>query len=260
MSMNLLDTIVAHKRREVARAKAVRPQRLLERQCSVAVRDFGAALRRGGLSVIAEFKRRSPSGGRLTERPSPRRTARAYERDGAAALSCLTDRRFFGGAAADLVEARRAVSLPVLRKEFILDAYQLVESRAMGADAVLLIARLLTPPQLREHLAACRGLGLAALVEVHDEAELKTALGAGAEIIGVNNRDLETLEVALETSLRLKESIPAGRLSVAESGIRSRQDVLRLERAGYDAVLLGEALMRADDPGAKLRELTGAAA
>ncbi len=224
------------------------------------LRDFAAALRRPGLSVIAEIKRRSPSAGALRDDLDAEALARAYARGGAAAISCLTDGPHFGARPDDLPRARAATTLPLLRKDFILDLRQVRQSRRLGADAVLLIARLLSVPQLTDLLAAARALRMAALVEVHDEAELDRALACGAEIIGVNNRDLDTFRVSRDTALRLRPRIPPDRIAVAESGISRREDLLRIERCGYDAVLVGEALIRAADPCAGLRALAGSRA
>lgn len=257
--MTLLDRIVANKRREVERAKAGRPTDVDTLHDLPAPRDFAAALRGPGLSIIAEIKRRSPSMGALRRKLDAAELARTYERSGASAISCLTDARFFGARPEDLTAARAAVRLPVLRKDFIVDAYQLYESRQIGADAVLIVMRILPPAQLRNLLAVARELNLAALVEVHDERELDLALQAEAGIIGINNRDLGTFTVSLDTSLRLRPRIPPSCISVAESGIRSRADVERVAQAGFDAVLVGESLLRAADPGAALRALKGGA-
>ena len=253
----IIDDIVARKRVEVARRKAVRPLTALRDAAAPALRDFAAALRGPGVAAIAEVKRRSPSGGVLREQVDPAALAGEYERNGAAALSVLTDVEYFGGRDEDLTAARRATSLPVLRKDFTVDEYQIHEARRLGADAVLLIVRILGDGELNEFLGLAHELGLAALVEVHDERELERALAAGAGLLGVNNRDLGTLEVSLETALRLAREIPDDCLSVAESGVRTRADVQRLEQAGYDAMLVGETLLRSSDPGARLRGLLG---
>jgi len=221
-------------------------------------RDFRKALRGSGIALIAEFKRRSPSRGELRAEADPAQVARCYQQAGAAALSVLTDSRFFGGTLADLWAARAATGLPVLRKDFLLEPCQLAESAgAEGPDAVLLIAAALRGEQLRSLRGLAQDCGQDALVEVHDEAELEAALESGADIIGINNRDLGTFEVSLETTLRLRPRIPSGLLVVSESGVYTRDDVRRLAEAGVDAVLVGEALMTAADPGAKLRELLG---
>ena len=255
--MDFLHTIVARKQDELAERRKRVPLEALRDRPLPAVRDFAAALRRPGLSAIAEIKRKSPSRGPLREDLDPGEIAKSYQDNGAAAISVLTDREFFGGGPEDLTSVKQAVSLPVLRKDFVIDTYQLYESRSVGADAVLLIVRILSPAQLTEYVALARELELATLVEVHDEHELNRAVQSGAEIVGVNNRNLETFEVSLETALRLKPNIPADRIAVAESGIRSREDALCLAAAGYDAFLVGESLMKAENPGTKLRELLG---
>jgi indole-3-glycerol phosphate synthase len=253
--MDFLRTIVVHKQEEVAARKRATPLEVLRDRPLPATRDFAAALRKPGLPAIAEIKRKSPSKGPLRENLDPPVVARSYEANGAAAISVLTDREFFGGSLEDLVSVRQAVSLPVLRKDFVIDAYQLHETRCAGADAALLIVRILSASQLTEFLALARELGLAALVETHDQGEVEQAVNAGAEIIGVNSRNLETLEVSLETALQLRQHIPPDRVTVAESGIHTREDAARLKQAGYDAILVGESLMRSADPGARLREL-----
>ena len=259
-SMDILNEIVEHKRREVAARRERRPLRVLidepERRPG---RDFEAALRKPGLSVIAEFKRRSPSKGLLREGANVRSISADYAECGASALSILTDNEFFGGSEDDLRSAREVTRLPVLRKDFVIDPYQVHESASIGADAVLLIVRILTNEQLRELLEVARKCSLAALVETHERSEITRALDCGARIVGVNSRNLDTLEVSLETALGLKQDIPPECVAVAESGIHTRGDVERLAEAGYDAILVGQALMGAPDPGRKLAELLGAA-
>jgi indole-3-glycerol phosphate synthase len=253
--VNVLDEILAHKRDEVAAAKRARPlDRFIE---SRSPRDFVGGLRSPGLSVIAEIKRHSPSRGPIRENLDSAQVARTYRDAGAKAISCLTDERFFGARPDDLPQVAGATDLPVLRKEFIIDPYQIHESRHLGADAVLLIVRILDSRQLADLLGLCRELHLAALVETHSEAEIDTALAAGAAIIGINNRDLDTLQISLDTSLRLRKQIPDRCIAVAESGIHQRDDMIALEQAGFDAVLLGEALLSAEDPGGALRQLRG---
>jgi indole-3-glycerol phosphate synthase len=227
-------------------------------------RDFARALAGDGtdgsrLRVIAELKRASPSRGLLCPHYRRREIAQAYETAGAAALSVLTEEQFFLGSLEDLKQARDAVRLPVLRKDFILDDYQVYESAAIGADAVLLIVAVHPDHDLRNLIKLCESLRLAALVEVHDEDELDRALAAGAQIIGVNNRNLKTMEVKLEISFRLKERIPARCLSVSESGIRTAEDLRNLAAAGFQAALIGERLMTAADPGRTLAELLSGA-
>jgi len=255
---SVLDAIVARTRARVAEEREHRPLETLRRAAENAdpPRPFAAALARPGrIGVIAEYKRRSPSRGAIREDLAPADVARRYERGGAAALSILTDEPHFGGTLAHLVEARGATRLPVLRKDFTVDPWQVWEARAAAADAVLMIVAALTDADLRTLLATAREAGLAALVEVHDRAELERAIGAGATVVGVNNRDLRTLEVSLETALALSEAIPDDVVAVAESGIRSGDDVRRLRAAGFDAVLIGEHLMTAPDPGEALRRL-----
>jgi indole-3-glycerol phosphate synthase len=253
--MNVLDTIVAHKRDEIAAAQRARPVTTFTTLRPP--RDFLGALRSPGLSVIAEIKRRSPSKGSIRENLDPAAMARMYQEAGAAAISCLTDERFFGAQPDDLPRTAEATALPVLRKEFVIDPYQVHEARHLGADAVLLIVRILGESQLSELLSVCRELHVAALVETHSAAEIDTAVRAGANVIGINNRDLDTLRMSLATSLELRDRIPSDCIAVAESGISSRADMMALERAGFDAVLLGGALLTAADPGVRLRELTG---
>ena len=258
----MLDQILTARRRQVA---AIRARVPLERVQEAAERryerrDFAGALAaraRIGPRIIAELKRSSPSAGSLREDYRPREIAQGYEAAGAAALSVLTEEQFFKGSVTDLIDARDATGLPVLRKDFILDEYQVYESVAAGADALLLIVAALPAPELEHLLNLSNQVGLAALVEAHTAAEVDRAVGLGAKIIGVNNRDLKTLEVTLETSLKLRERIPSNCIAVSESGIRTTQEVSRLQAAGYDAVLVGESLMRADDPGRALSELLG---
>ncbi len=256
----ILDEIVETKRREVAVRKAAKPLAALEKMIAgrPPARDFKAALDAdAGCAIIAEIKRRSPSRGLLREDFDPVRIAAEYEQNGAAAISVLTDETFFGGSDTILSAVRAAVTLPLLRKEFIIDPYQIHETRAIGADALLLIAAILTDVQLREYRALSASLGLAALVEVHNGRELEKALAAGAEIIGINNRDLKTFRTDLQTTLALAPSIPADRIAVSESGIRNRQDIETLTKAGIRAFLIGETLIAAPEIGPKLKELLG---
>ena len=222
-------------------------------------RDFAAALTKSGLGVIAELKQASPSRGRLCSDYRPREIAPAYESAGAIGLSVLTEEQFFLGSLGDLQEAREATRLPVLRKDFILEPYQVYESAAAGADALLLIVAALSDADLRSMIELASNLELAALVEVHDEDEVGRALTAGAHIIGVNNRNLRTFEVDLDTSLRLRPMIPAGCIAVSESGIGSAADLVRLHAAGFDGVLIGERLITQARPGKALASLLGGA-
>ena len=219
-------------------------------------RPFGEALVRPGLSVIAEFKRRSPSAGDIRAGATPAETAGAYEEGGAAAISVLTDAPHFGGSLKDLREARDACVLPMLQKDFIVDRYQLYEAAAAGADAILLIVAALDQEQLARLHDEARGLDLDVVVEVHSEAELERSLDVDAEVIGINNRNLDDFSVDVQTTFELITDVPAGKTVVSESGIAERETLEELERVGVDAVLIGEALMRAPDPAAKVRELT----
>ena len=220
-------------------------------------RPFQEALTRPGISVIAEHKRRSPSAGTIREGTSVEDVVRAYEAGGAAALSVLTEPSHFGGSLDDLRAARAATHLPVLRKDFIVDPYQLVESAAAGADAILLIVAALEPDALLELHREAWELDLDVLVEVHDEEELEVALGVEAEVIGINNRDLDDFTVDIERTYELLSDVPAGKTVVSESGFSAREELDELDRVGVDAVLIGETLMRAPDIEAACRELTG---
>jgi indole-3-glycerol phosphate synthase len=256
----ILDRIVATKREELAGARSRVPERDLERRLAEAppVRDFRAALASpGAIRVIAEVKKASPSAGVLRADFDPVAVAQGYERHGAAAVSVLTDRPYFQGRLDDLAAVRGAVSLPLLRKDFILDRYQLLEARAVGADAALLIAEVLEGAELPAMVQAAAEFGLQTLVELYDADNLPRVLESGAVVIGVNNRDLRTFETRLEHTLELAGRVPADRVLVSESGIRTRQDVERLQAAGVRAVLVGETLMRAADVGAELDLLRG---
>lgn len=256
----ILDDIVAMKRREVAIGKVTTPRAELEAAIAgmPPTRDFRRALTGGGCAIIAEVKRRSPSRGVIREDFDPVRIAGTYEEHGAAAVSVLTDGTFFGGSNGDLIAVKNAISLPVLRKEFIVDSWQISETRAIGADALLLIAAILGGDELREYREVAASLGLASLVEVHDRRELETALSSGAEIIGINNRDLRTFRTDMATSLALAPLVPADCIVVAESGIRSRAEIERLMQAGVRGFLIGETLVAAQDAGEKLRAFLGA--
>jgi len=254
----VLDEILASTRARVAEERALGDIEELRSFAALAPepRPFAAALGRpGAANVIAEHKRRSPSRGAIREDLDPVDVVRGYEKAGAAALSVLTDEPFFGGRVEHLVAARGATSLPILRKDFVVDPWQIWEARAAGADAVLLIVAALADDALQSLLATAGEAGMDALVEVHQRAELDRALAAGARIVGVNNRDLKTMEVSLETALSLAPAIPAGVVAVAESGIHDRDDLRRLRDAGFGAFLIGERLMGAPDPGQALREL-----
>jgi indole-3-glycerol phosphate synthase len=257
--VSILDDIVRHKRQEVASLKGTQPRAALEAMCKDlrAPRDFERALTpvRGGVRLIAEVKKASPSRGVLAADLDPVALASTYARHGADAISVLTDAKYFQGSLEILRQIRATVDVPLLRKDFTIDEYQLWEARAAGADAVLLIVAILPPSLLRDLAAAAKGLGLAALVECHTEAELDVALGAGSRILGINNRDLGTFETRIETTLTLLPRIPPGPIVVSESGFFAGADVRRVVDAGAHAVLVGEGLVRADDVAAKVREL-----
>jgi indole-3-glycerol phosphate synthase len=257
--MSVLDDIVAGVREDLSRRRCEASEadlraRILELPPAV---DPFPAFRRDGSSVIAEVKRRSPSRGDLAEIPDPAALATAYQQGGAAAVSVLTEGRRFGGSLADLDAVRAAVDVPVLRKDFVVDPYQLLEARAHGADLVLLIVAALPGEQLQTLYDRARELGLTPLVEVHDEAEAERAARLGAPLVGVNARDLKTLEVDAATFGKVAPTLPDGVVIVAESGVATTADVRRLVGEGADAVLVGEALVRDGDPAAAVRAMTG---
>ena len=264
---DILERILAAKRRELERRRLDEPLGILRTRLAQAappVRSLAKALRGPSLGLIAEIKRASPSRGVLRADLDAKALARTYAASGVAAISVLTEEQHFQGSLDDLTAVRAVVDgrggprPPLLRKDFLFDAYHLFEARAYGADALLLIAAVLKPSLLAELLALARSLGLECLVEVHDERDLERALAAGARIIGINNRDLRTFEVDLAVSEHLRPLIPADRVVVVESGIRTRADVERLRALGVDAVLIGEALVTAEDAAGKMRELLGA--
>ena len=260
---DILDKIVAVKREEVAAAQSRKSLALMraDAQSRVLTRDFVGSLRAkiaaGKPAVIAEVKKASPSKGVLREDFIPADIAQSYAEHGAACLCVLTDVQFFQGSVDYLKQARASCHLPVLRKDFMVDAYQIYESRAMGADCVLLIAACLDDAQMQEYEAIAQSLDMAVLVEVHDQAEMERALRLKTPLIGVNNRNLKTFEVSLNTTLDLRTMVPEGRLVITESGIREREDVLRMGAAGINAFLVGEAFMRAPEPGIALAALFG---
>jgi indole-3-glycerol phosphate synthase len=260
---DILQRILATKAEEVAAAKRARPQAELEALARAAPRprDFAGALRAriasGRAAVIAEIKKASPSRGVLREHFDPPAIARSYEAGGAACLSVLTDRSYFQGAPEYLTAARAACALPALRKDFIVDAYQIAEARAMGADAILLIVAALDDARLAAFEACASEHGMAVLVEVHDGDELTRALKLATSLVGINNRNLRTFDVSLAATLDLLPRIPADRLVITESGILAPSDVAAMRAAGVHAFLVGEAFMRAEDPGAALRALFG---
>ncbi|BEQ14274.1 indole-3-glycerol phosphate synthase TrpC [Desulfoferula mesophila] len=260
--LGVLDRILETKRAEVAALKAARPLAELRRAAEAAPpgRGFLAALRDApGVALIAEIKRRSPSRGDLAPGEAVPQRARAYQAGGAAALSVLTDRHYFGGSLGDLAEARRAVTLPALRKDFIIDPAQIYEAKAAGADAVLLIAAALEKAELAELYHLARSLGLDVLLEVHQAAELEPVLALDPPLVGINNRNLKTMQVSLDTSRELRKLIPAPVTVVAESGVSRPEQVRELRAAGLNAFLVGTSLMLAPDPTATLRGLVEAA-
>jgi indole-3-glycerol phosphate synthase len=258
--MSLLEDIVARKRREVTLARERVPTAALEGRLSVAppVRDFFAALAvPGPIHLIAEFKRKSPSAGEIRPGATVEEVVRGYAAAGASCLSVLTDAVGFGGSLVDLESARVAVPLPVLRKEFVVDEYQVIEARAHGADAVLLIAECLDDCRLRSLYRRIVDMGMTPLVELHDEANLARVLDLGATLVGINNRDLGTMTTDLDHVLQLRDRVPVECVLVAESGIRTRADVERLQAAGIGAMLVGESLLKNRDPGAAAAALLG---
>ena len=261
--MTILERILQVKRGEIAAARARVPMEEIEARARAAApaRDFAGALRAkvaaGVPAVIAEIKKASPSKGLLRADFDPAAIARSYERAGAACMSVLTDQEFFQGSPADLDKARKAAALPVLRKDFVVEPYQVYESRAMGADCILLIAACLARQDMQGLEAIARDIGLAVLVEVHDASELEAALTLKTPLIGVNNRDLRTFETRLETTLELLPRAGEGRIVISESGIGSKEDVARLRRAGVQGFLVGESFMRAPDPGSALQSIFG---
>ena len=258
--MNTLDRIVETTREEVQRRRREVPVAELERRAGERrseLRSFAAALARPGLSLIAEHKRSSPSAGVIRDGVAIEEVVGAYERGGAAALSILTEGPSFRGSLADLQAARDATALPLLRKDFVVDPYQVTESLAAGADAILLIVAALNAAELSSLYESARSLGLAVVVEVHDERELEEAVALGAEIVGINNRDLTTLTVDTARTFELLPGVPDGATVVAESGFTTRVELDRLERAGVHAVLVGEALMRSPEIESACRALAG---
>jgi len=254
-----LERLVEATRHRLDHSKSRRPLAEVELEAAGRgeCRPFSEALARPGTSVIAEYKRRSPSAGTIREGASVGEVVRAYERGGAAALSILTEEEHFGGSLADLHEAATTSDLPILRKDFTIDPYQVFEAKAAGGDAVLLVVGALRPAELATLHGLARDLQVDALVEVHGEAELEVALEVGAEVIGINNRDLEDFSVDLSRTFELLVDVPAGKTVVSEAGIAAGEEVEELEQVGVDAVLVGETLMRAPDPEAAVRDLAG---
>ncbi|HYM69580.1 MAG TPA: indole-3-glycerol phosphate synthase TrpC [bacterium] len=259
MALGVLQEIVAHKREELAERRRKAPLVDVRRRAADAApaRAFLAAVQGPPIRLIAEVKGASPSAGTIRSAFDPAEVAGTYARNGAAAISVLTDARFFRGADEHLIAVRHAVEIPVLRKDFVLEPYQVYETRALGADAVLLIVAILEPGALRDLQGLATDLGMAALVEVHTEDELRRALDARPALLGINNRNLDTLETTLETTRRLRPRVPRGIIVVGESGVEERAHVEEMERIGVDAVLVGTALMRSADPASRVRELLG---
>ena len=255
---DLLKRLIEDARVDLQRRRALMSQDQLERAIAAYTpKDFVGALRRPGLSVIAEMKQRTPSMGVLAEEYRPTDLARVYTEGGAAAISVLTHMAGFGGRPEHIQDARLATDLPILRKDFVTDPYEVGEARATGADAILLIAAALDQPRLEELLRVTRSRGIAALVEVHNEVEANAAVDCGANVIGVNHRDLRTFNVDLSLTERLRRVIPLEVVLVAESGIHTQEDARRMRDAGADAILVGEVLMRSPDPAACIRQLIG---
>ncbi len=260
MTADILNQIVTHKKQEVAAARQLRPEASLRAELPPmktrrSFYDRLATSNPQGINIIAEIKRASPSRGLIRQDLDPAVYAREYEIGGAAALSVLTDQNFFKGGADDLKTARRATTLPVLRKDFIISAYQIFETAVIGADALLLIAAILTAQQLQDYLALCRELSLDALVEIHDEDEHQTVTRAGAKLIGINNRNLKTFHTDIGTSISMAPRLAKHQVGVAESGIRTPADIDAVRRAGINNFLIGESLVRADSPRLFLQSL-----
>ena len=254
----ILDTIVAHKRDEVKIHKERTPLTELKQiwRDAKPTRDFKAAISKPGkINLIAEIKKASPSKGLIREDFDPIAIARIYQANGAAAISVLTDERFFQGRLSYLADVRRVTSIPLLRKDFIIDEYQIYQARAAGADAILLIAAILKLEKMQDFLSVAHELGLDCLVEVHTESELEKVLKTDAQIIGINNRNLKIFKTDINTTFHLKKNLPDGKIVVSESGIRSRRDVKMLQECGVDAILVGEALMRSTEIGDKISKL-----
>lgn len=253
--MNILDEIAANKRAEIAERKKIRP---LESLRPVPGRpDFISSMRAAGIGLIAEVKRKSPSAGFIRQPMVASDVAAAYERAGAQAVSVLMDEKYFGGGEADFIEVRRAVSLPMLYKEFVVDEWQILHAASIGASAVLLIAGILSVLEMQKFLDCARQAGLAALVEVHDAQEVEKIMPLRPAMVGINNRDLKTFKVDIETTLRLKDRLDRGTMIISESGIRSASDVKRLRDNGISGVLVGEQLLRQPDIEAAVKELMG---
>lgn len=254
----ILDKIVQIKKEQVERLKERLSKKPFDEKNPPKVRDFAAAISKQGISLIAELKQRSPSAGVIVKNYEPKKIAKTYERAGASAISVLTDLAYFNGKIEDLTQVKTSVQLPVLRKDFIIDEAQIFESYFAGADAVLLIVRILKQDMLKKFINTINDIGMSALVEVHSEDEAKAALDSGAEIIGINNRDLDTLKIDLDTTGRIISNVPEikGKVIVSESGIKDKNDIQSLVKNGVNAVLIGEAILKSNDISAKIKELT----
>ena len=257
--MSVLDNIITQKKKEIETLKKHKPLDETVAEFNLyPKRSFSQAITHSEeISIIAEIKKASPSLGVIRADFEPLKIAKTYEENGASAISVITDKKFFQGDINFLPEVKTAVELPILRKDFIIDPYQVYETKLYGADALLLIAAVVSIPQLKNLLNLTHKLGMEALVEVHNEKDLKKALEAGARMVGINNRNLNTLKVDLQTCLCLKEKVPEDKILVAESGIKTREDILSLEKAGFEAALIGTALIQAQDIGKKLKEFLG---
>ena len=255
--MTILDKIVANKRKEVQVREMLKPLSDIKKltDCSEPPRDFKAAISRENINIIAEIKKASPSAGIIRKDFDPVHIAWQYQMAGAAALSALTDEKYFLGKLDFIPGIRKAVEIPILQKDFIISFYQIYEAKGLGADCILLIVKILTDKELLEYLMCARSLGLSALVEVHDEEELNRALAGGADIIGINNRNLADFSVDITTTLRLAGRIPGDKIIVSESGIQTLSDIRTLQEAGVNAFLIGESLLRQDNPGEALKKL-----
>lgn len=255
----ILDDILFYTKQEIASAKEDVPlaqlKEMIDRQSPT--RNFKNALQGPGIKIIAEIKKASPSAGTIREDTDPAELASIYEESGASAISVVTERHFFKGSLKMLAQAREAVRIPVLRKDFVVDEYQVYEARAHGADAILLIARLLKPAMLASLIKSALRMKMTPLVEVHSRSELDKAINAGAMVIGINNRDLKTMTIDLENTFKLAQLVPKYKLLISESGVHTRQDMIKLKKSRVKAVLIGEALMRSTDVGRKMRELLG---
>ncbi len=253
--MNFLEEIVIFKKQEVERKKTVVPLHSFMGNRMIGIRDFKKSIIKNGIALIAEMKKRSPSNSNIIKHYSPENLAQVYEAGGVDAISVLTDKKYFGGNENHIIRVKKNCMVPVLRKEFIVDEYQIYESHYLGADAILLIVSILDQEQLRKFVRIAKRLNLAVLIETHNITEIERALNAGAEIIGINNRNLKNLRVDLGTSLKLRPLIPDEIIAVSESGIKNFADIKKLKEAGFDAILVGTSILQAENIVDKIREL-----